>query len=422
MMKLSKRNAPIAVALLCIIGLGAVLQTNVIQAAYTPTVSVRVVSQYTASNALIALQVSGAYFPSSTYVSLYFDVEDDFHKLGTVKTTSSGTFAFSFDVMEGYTGTHTVIAKYNGAPYTATFNILNTRPMDQRLVNLLDWIYGNLTEQISIFEARFLPNGSFYVFVDNWFTWIYGNLTLMNTTINQINATVNQINGTVNIINTTVGQINSTVNHIDGVVVLINGTVVQINGTVNIINDTVTLINGTVTSINTTVNQISVTVSDIWDEVQLIEEKLDNNYIDVNGSFYESAMYLFDLIFGNLTAINSTIDSIGAGATGTGYGHIIITDLPHTQTLLESPGELYEIVLTMRYEVTGLPGGGYAGLQFLVGNSSGVAGTDYWWAYMNEGDPSGCTYIASTDTTNLYVYANTDETVEVWYSYTYTYK
>lgn len=386
-MKLSKRNAPIAVALLCIIGLGAVLQTNVIQAAYTPTVSVRVVSQYTASNALIALQVSGAYFPSSTYVSLYFDVEDDFHKLGTVKTTSSGTFAFSFDVMEGYTGTHTVIAKYNGAPYTATFNILNTRPMDQRLVNLLDWIYGNLTEQISIFEARFLPNGSFYVFVDNWFTWIYGNLTLMNTTINQINATVNQINGTV-----------------------------------NIINDTVTLINGTVTSINTTVNQISVTVSDIWEEVQLIEEKLDNNYIDVNGSFYESAMYLFDLIFGNLTAINSTIDSIGAGATGTGYGHIIITDLPHTQTLLESPGELYEIVLTMRYEVTGLPGGGYAGLQFLVGNSSGVAGTDYWWAYMNEGDPSGCTYIASTDTTNLYVYANTDETVEVWYSYTYTYK
>ncbi len=290
---------------------------------------------------------------------MYFDVEDDYHRLGTVKTTSAGTFAFSFDVTEGYTGTHTVIAKYNGAPYTATFNILNTRPMDQRLVNLLDWIYGNLTEQISIFEARFLPNGSFYVFVDNWFTWIYGNLTLMNTTINQI---------------------------------------------------------------NTTVNQISVTVSDIWEVVQLIKEKLDNDYIDVNGSFYENAMYLFDLIFGNLSAINSTIDSIGVGATGTGYGHMVITDEPRTLTLLESPGELYEIVLTMRYEVTGIAAHGYAGIQCLVGNSSGAAGTDYWWAHMNDGDPDGCTCVASTDNTRLYVYTDPDETVEVWYSYTYTYK
>ncbi len=237
-------------------------------------VSVRVLSGYTASNALTALQVSGTYFPANVYVSLYFDVVDDMHKLGTVKASSTGTFAFSFDVMEGYTGTHAVIAKYNGGEEcTASFNVLNTRPMDERLVNFLNSIYVNLTTQIDNYFN--LTSGTFYTFVDDWFTWIYGNLTVMNNTLNQVNATVNYINGTVNTINGTVNTINTTVN-----------------------------------TINTTVTDVQNTTNFVWQWVQQIENKLDANGIDTAGTFNTTVINWFNWIYGNLSSVGDTVDQI----------------------------------------------------------------------------------------------------------------
>ncbi len=249
----------------------------------------------------------------------------------------------SVRVLSGYTGTHKVIAKCSGPEYQGLFNVLNARPMDERLVNILNSIYVSLTTQIDNYFN--LTSGTFYTFVDDWFTWIYGNLTVMNDTLNQVDATVNYINGNVTQIGATVNQVNNTANCImgnltqmNGTLVLMNGTIAHIMGNVTFINGTVSVINGTVNTINTTVNQISgnvsqiltivnyingnvtsinVTVKDIqnttnyiWNEVQNIEAKLD-----FGGLFYAFVGHWFTYILGNMTQVQNAIGTYLQGNT-----------------------------------------------------------------------------------------------------------
>jgi len=348
---------------------------------------------------------------------MYFDVVDQLHWLGTVKTTSTGSFKFEFDIMDGYPGTHTIIAAFENSTCTISFNLAATIPMDQRLIDLLNWIYGNLTMTLDELEAMFLVNGSFYNFINDWFNIIYGGIMEINTTANHINSTVNMTNGTVTIINGTVNDIQNTTNYVWQWVQDIEDKLDPGGSFYSSVESWFTYLYNNMSATNET-------IGDIWNEVQSIELKLDPN-----GSFYNFTNSWFGYIFDNMTLMNLTLNNLNTtlyqmnttisqinstvasmseenGMSGSVYMNIT-TPGTHYITIYNST-EPFEIHLSFCFDSG--TGSNDARFQYSIGNS-----TNYHYHFMTNlglNDWYGEMY-----TESAIIVVDVDSYVELWYTY-----
>lgn len=162
--------------------------------------------------------VRGSMWTANALVTLYLDVVDASHKVAQVLTDYSGSFTATFPIDGTILGTHNVTAVQETTQTTAPCVVGVTSPPDDRLLNpilAISNLLGNVNTEVQKIEAKLDAGGSFYKFVDNWFTTININLmTNLNGISTKIDTDYNNLANQLNGISTKIDNANQGINQL----------------------------------------------------------------------------------------------------------------------------------------------------------------------------------------------------------------
>lgn len=134
-----KKSFAILLALLTLIS----VLVGIVHSATTPTV----VASGAGSN---SIQVRGNSFVPNRFVDIYFDTQDNDHKVARTTTDYSGSFYANFPLDGAPIGTHTIIAiqDISFMLATTTINLGTTSPPDDRLLSPINSISAYLQNSV----------------------------------------------------------------------------------------------------------------------------------------------------------------------------------------------------------------------------------------------------------------------------------